>query len=100
MIIDIQDNYLGTPMNRYEYMLIPVKHVPEDIMLQYNLAPLVVNNNVLVEIRKGMYELPQTSLIAQQILNVHLCKHGYTQAASAPGLHTHHTKNTQSTTLG
>ena len=100
MIIDIQDNYLSTPMNRYEYMLIPVKHVPEDIILQYNLAPLVVNNNVLVEIRKGMYELPQTSLIAQHRLNVHLCKHGYTQAASAPGLHTHHTKNTQSTTLG
>ena len=43
MTIDIKDYYLGTPMNRYEYMLIPVKHISEDIMLQYNLAPLVVN---------------------------------------------------------
>ena len=31
--IDIKDLYLGTPMNRYEYMKIPVKHIPEDIIL-------------------------------------------------------------------
>ena len=55
MTIDIKGYYLGTPMNRYEYMLIPVKHIPADTMIQYNLVPLVVNNNVLVEIRKGIY---------------------------------------------
>ena len=99
MTIDIKDYYLGTPMNRYEYMLIPVKHIPEDIMLQYNLAPLVVNNNVLVEIRKGIYGLPQAGLIAQQRLNTHLSKHGYTPAASTPGLYIHHTRKTTFTLI-
>ena len=92
--IDIKDYYLGTSMNRYECMLIPVKHIPEDIMLQYNLDPLVVNSTILVEIRKGIYELPQAGLIAQQRLNAHLYKHGYTPAASTPGLYIHHTRKT------
>ena len=28
MTVDIKDYYLGTSMNRYEYMRIPVKHIP------------------------------------------------------------------------
>ena len=58
MTIDIKDYYLGTPMNRYEYMEIPVKHIPEDIMLQYNLAHLIVNDHIMVKIRKDMHGLP------------------------------------------
>ena len=27
--VDIKDYYLGTPMNRFEYMRIPVKHTPK-----------------------------------------------------------------------
>jgi hypothetical protein len=46
MSYDIKDFYLDTPMQRYEYMRIPVKHIPTIIMEQYNLHPLV-----LVEIR-------------------------------------------------
>ena len=65
MTIDIKDYYLGTPMNRYEYMKIPVKHIPEDIMIQYNLEHLIVNDHIMVEIRKGMYGLPQAGIIAQ-----------------------------------
>ena len=66
MTIDIKDYYLGTPMNRYEYMKIPVKHIPEDIMIQYNLKHLIVNDHVMVEIRKGVYGLPQAGIIVQE----------------------------------
>ena len=41
-----------------------------------------------------MYGLPQAGLIAQQRLNAHLYKHGYTPAASTPGLYIHHTRKT------
>ena len=34
MSIDIKDYYLNTPMNRYEYMRIPIANIPPDIMLQ------------------------------------------------------------------
>ena len=94
MTIDIKDYYLGTPMNRYEYMQIPVKHIPEDIMIQYNLEHLIVNDHVMVEIRKGIYGLPQAGIIAQERLNKHLKNYGYTPANSTPGLYTHHTRNT------
>ena len=34
-------------MDRYEYMRIPAKDIPADIMEQYDLAPLVHNGHVL-----------------------------------------------------
>ena len=94
MTIDIKGYYLGTPMNRYEYMKTPVKHIPEDIMLQYNLAHLIVNDHVMVKIRKGMYGLPHVGIIAQERLNKHLKIYGYTPANSTPGLYTYNTRNT------
>ena len=94
MTVDIKDYYLGTPMNRYEYMRIPVKHIPQDIMDQYNLHDLIENDHVLVEIRKGMYGLPQAGLLAQHQLNIHLATGGYTPAKHTPGLYTHHTLKT------
>jgi hypothetical protein len=36
---DIAFFYLGTPMDRYEYMRIPAKDIPANIMEQYNLDP-------------------------------------------------------------
>ena len=66
MTIDVTNYYLGTPMNRYDCMKILVKHIPEDIMLQYNLAHSIVNDHVMVEIRKGVHGLPQAGIIAQE----------------------------------
>ena len=94
MTVDIKDYYLGTPMNRFEYMRIPVKYIPEDIMYQYNLAGLIVNNHVLVEIKKVMYGLPQAGLIAQEILNIHLAASSYTPSRHTLGLYTHNRRKT------
>ena len=38
---DLKDFYLNTPMDRYEYMRIPVSMVPKAIMEEYNLYDLV-----------------------------------------------------------
>jgi hypothetical protein len=92
MTVDIKDFYLNTPMARYEYMRIPVKDIPAIIMQQYNLQPLIHNNTVLVEIRKGMYGLPQAGYIANERLARHLATAGYLPAKSTPGLYTHSTR--------
>ena len=55
--IDLRDFYLGTPMNRYEYMWIKMADIPQDIMDQYGITAKAINGKVLVEIRKGMYGL-------------------------------------------
>ena len=42
-----------------------------------------------IEVRKGMYGLPQASLLAQKLLKKCLNKHCYTQSAVTAGVWTH-----------
>ena len=89
---DISNFYLNTPMERSEYMRIPTWAIPECIMKQYKLADLVHNNSVLVEIRKGMYGLPQAGKIAQDRLVKHLSHFGYAPTRHTDGLWRHKTR--------
>jgi hypothetical protein len=89
---DIKNFYLNNPMARFEYMWIPVKDIPADIMAQYNLASIVHNDRVLVEIRKGMYGLPQAGIIANERLRKHLATWGYHACPNTPGLFRHETR--------
>ena len=68
VLTDLADSYLGTSMERYEYMRIPIHMIPDDIMALYNLQGLVHNGYVYVEIRKGMYGLPQAGKLANDRL--------------------------------
>ena len=86
MTMDILKKYLNSPMDRYEYMRIPVSHIPIDIMEQYHLAPLIVNGCVMVEIRKGMYGSPQAGILAHIRLTKHLLSHRYIKCSNSPGL--------------
>ena len=59
LTIDIQNFYLNTPMERFEYMKLKLSDLPEDFVEQYNLEPKAdTNGQVYVEIRRGMYGLP------------------------------------------
>ncbi|KAI2502114.1 Reverse transcriptase (RNA-dependent DNA polymerase) [Fragilaria crotonensis] len=89
MATDLKDSYLGTPMTRYEYMRIPISMLPDAIIEQYNLMPLVHNGHVFVEIRRGMYGLPQAGRLANDQLIKFLAPHGYHPAPLTPGLWTH-----------
>jgi len=88
---NIEQCYLGTPMDFYEYMRIPAKDIPANIMEQYNLSPRVHNGHVLTEIRKGMYYLPQASILAYNRLVKHLALSNYTPVKNSPGLFHHAT---------
>ena len=59
--LDLGNFYLETPFNHpseYEYIYIPAWAIPDDIIEEYNLRPLLKNGNLLAEIRTGMYGLP------------------------------------------
>jgi hypothetical protein len=77
MNMDIENYYLGTPLERYEYVHIPISMVPAEIMDEYNLHALVHNGYLYVEVPKGMYGLPQAGLLANVLLAKRLAKHGY-----------------------
>ena len=73
MTIDIDDFYLNTPMTRYKYMCLKLCDVPEDVARNYNLSTKVkIDGYVYIEIRRGMYVLPQSGLLAQQLLEKQL----------------------------
>jgi hypothetical protein len=73
-------------------MRILKRDIPPTIIAQYNLLPLVYNGHVWVEIRKGMYGLPQAGIIANTRLVQHLATHGYDPLAHTAGLFRHRTR--------
>jgi hypothetical protein len=44
---NIKDFYLNTPMDRYEYMRIPINQIPPEIFELYSLQDLVHNGYVM-----------------------------------------------------
>jgi hypothetical protein len=67
-------------------MRIPIKLIPQEIMVQYNLLPLVSYGNVYIEVQKGMYGLPQAVILTNQLLSLCMAVHGYHQTKFTPGL--------------
>ena len=67
-------------------MRINIRDIPDEIITKYNLMPLVHNGFIMVEIRKGMYGLPQTGILASNRLQKHLREHGYVVVPHTPGL--------------
>jgi hypothetical protein len=66
-----------TTFAQYEYMQIPISVIPDSIMTKYKLLPLMHHDHVYVEIRKGMYGLPQAGWIANNCLTAFHAPHGY-----------------------
>jgi hypothetical protein len=95
MCLDVKNFYLGTPMDSFEYMRIPIKLIQHKIIEQYNLLPLVSDGHVYIEVQKGMYGLPQAGILANQLLARRLAIHGYHQTKFTPGLWRHVTRPIQ-----
>ena len=68
-------------MGHYEYMKISQAILPEEIITQYNLLQLASNGWLYLDIRKGMPGLKQAGHIANDRLNIHLAKFGYSPVA-------------------
>jgi hypothetical protein len=97
MCLDVKKNYLCTPMDTFEYMRIPTKLIPHEIIEQYNLPPLVSDGHVYIEVQKGMYGMPQTGILSNQLLARRIAIHGYHQKKFTPGLWRHVTRPIQFT---
>jgi hypothetical protein len=88
--IDLKDFYLMTPMTRPEYMRMKIKDLPEEFVTMYNLTDKATSDGfIYIKIQKGMYGLPQAGILAQELLEQRLNKHGYRQSPITPGLWRH-----------
>jgi hypothetical protein len=86
---DIKNFYLGTPMARYEYLQLPITIIPQAIIDDYSLMRLVHKGHIYLEIRRGMYGLPQAGIIVNQLITRRLQPHGYYQCQHTPGIWRH-----------
>jgi hypothetical protein len=90
IMIDINDFYLRTPMEKPEYMRLKIKDIPDEIIEQYKLKLSVTPvGYVYCTITQGMYGLPQAGLIAQEFLAKRLAEYGYYQSKIINGLWKH-----------
>ena len=83
---DIKNFYHNTPMEHSEYMKIQIAQIPDEIVAEYNLQNKVHSDSaVYIEIRKGMYGLPQAGMLANKLLKCRLTKHRYYKVRHTPG---------------
>ena len=84
MTCDIKNFYLMTPLKRYEYVKLKLSDIPQEVIDKYKLMEKAMpDGHVYVEIRQGMYGLPQAGLLAQELLEKRLNQHGYHQSHCA-----------------
>ena len=86
MCIEIKIFYLDTPLTRYDYIYIPITLIPDKIVQQYNLLPLVRNGFIYFHICKGMSGLHQYRRLSNDILTKRLNPKGYVQFKNIPGI--------------
>ena len=90
LCLDISNMYLNTPLDRFEYMKMHLRNIPQEIIGQYKLTNLVAPNGyVYIEIRRAMYGLKQSGFIANKQLKEVFGKAGYYASKHTPGLFLH-----------
>ena len=72
MTLNVKDFYLNTDLDVWEYMKMEINIIPEEVTKEYNLRDIVDENGyVYMQIRKGMYGLPQAGILANKKLIQH-----------------------------
>ena len=92
---DLKEFFLFSFMTRPEYMRIPLRHIPADIIATYNLLPLVHKGFVYIKIKRGMYRLKQAAILASDQLKANLAPYGYYPDETSPGIWQHKTRRTR-----
>jgi hypothetical protein len=91
--MDIANFYLKTPLKRKEYLKMKLAGFPANVVEHYSLNEKATKDGwVYVAIKRGMYGLPQSGILAQELLEERLNLHGYHQSLYTPGLWTHESR--------
>ena len=76
--VDIANFYLNTPLRCPEFARIKLTNIPEEVINKYNLHPKATPDGwVFIKCSKGMYRLPQSGSLSNELLEQHLNKEGY-----------------------
>jgi hypothetical protein len=84
--IDLKEFYLDAPMPDPEYVCIKMLDIPDKFILEYNLLGQDHDGWVYFEICQGCYGLPQSGILANNLLCSRLITEGFYESVSTPGL--------------
>jgi hypothetical protein len=87
--INLKNFYLDTPMPDPEYDCIKISDIPNEFIDEYKLTGQDRDGWIYFKICQGFYGLPQTGILANDLLCSHLEAKGLYEAASTPGLWRH-----------
>jgi hypothetical protein len=55
-----------------------LSNLPDEVIKEYKLTEKATKNgSIYIKANRGMYGLPQSGLLANELLKKHLNKHGY-----------------------
>jgi hypothetical protein len=91
LVIVINFSNWNTLLGRFEYMVIKLSSLPQDMIKKYDLLELSKGGKVYIEIQKGMYRLPQAGILANKLLQRNLTKDDYRPTQHTRGIWTHDT---------
>jgi hypothetical protein len=91
LVIDIKNFYLNTPLGRLKYMVINLSSLPQEIIGEYGVLELAHDGRVYIEIQKGVYGLPQSGILTNELLQRRLALDGYRPTEHTHGLWKHET---------
>ncbi len=98
MTMDISNFYFMTPLHQPEFIHMKLSDIPDKIINKYKLQNKTTpSGSIYIVANCGMYGLPQLGLIANELLEKGLNKHGYRQSKLVPGLWQHDTRPIQFT---
>ncbi len=69
MCLDIKFFYLTAPLDRFEYMKMPILLFPDWIVKQYDLTKHILNSFIYLEMRHAVWGLPQAGILANKLLH-------------------------------
>ncbi len=92
MCLNIEKIYLSAPLDRFEYMKMPLVLFPLWIVKQCNLTKHVLNGFIYLEMCRAVWGLPQAGILANKLLPKRFLPHGYYKCANTPGLWKHKTR--------
>jgi hypothetical protein len=80
MCLDIKNFYLTAPLDRFEYMKMPIALFLAWIVKQYNLTQYVLNGFIYLEMQRAVWGLPQAGILANNCCAIVYCLTGITNA--------------------
>jgi hypothetical protein len=92
MCLDIKNVFLTAPLDRFEYMKMPITLFPNRTIKQYNLLEHVKYGFIYLEMQRAVWGLSQAGILANKLLQKRLLPHGYYECNNTPGIWKHKTR--------